>query len=304
MAFAGLKKDKDRNDLVAYLKQAVRVPYPFTSYPEVLTVPTPFSVLEDSVPPLYSHYNPGFLQEKLDSRRCIYPSVLHCHTLPPPLPPLSPTLRDDPHMHVNTFCVMKPVPMRHPLVHHASPSPRSVNRDETRKCAASACSRVAGARTGRTMTNKYCHCQTGSFSPHNSHHASPDREKPIADKDWDPGRERYPLPTNYHPCVRPLPFLSPSFREPAITTLATSLDSHRIPPLSPQASDLFFFKTGLVMDATITTTKPHARGIHSSFTLGGSVVDGVGHDDWVHPLCAQRLPSPLPQHPPQPDVFA
>ena len=35
MAFAGLKKDKDRNDIVTYLKEAVRVPrcYPVCSAP-------------------------------------------------------------------------------------------------------------------------------------------------------------------------------------------------------------------------------------------------------------------------------
>jgi len=134
------------------------------------------------------------------------------------------------------------------------------------------------------MTDKYK--PSGSFSPRNSHHASPDREKPIADEDWDPSRERYPFPPNHHPRLHPPPFLSPSFREPSITALTTSLDSHRIPPPSPQPGDLFVFKTGLVMDATAATIRPHARRIHSSFTLRSSVVGGVGHDDWVHPLCA------------------
>ena len=132
------------------------------------------------------------------------------------------------------------------------------------------------------MTNKYRPC--GSSFPHNSHHASPDREEPIADEDWDPSREHYPFPPNYHPRIHPpVPsFLSPSFREPAIATLATSLDSHRIPPLSPQPSDLFGFKTGLVMDATIAATRPHTRRIRSGFAFRSSVVGGVGHDDWVH----------------------
>lgn len=63
MAFAGLKKDKDRNDLVTYLKEAVRVPNFFASYPGVfLTVPTSFSAHEESVLPLHSHYNPAFLR--------------------------------------------------------------------------------------------------------------------------------------------------------------------------------------------------------------------------------------------------
>jgi len=135
MAFAGLKKDKDRNDLVTYLKQAVRVPYFFASDPGVfLTVPVSLSALEP-VLPLHSHYNPAFLQERLDSRRCIYRSVLRCHTLPPPLP----YHHSPPHyemilLHINTFCVTKLVPMRHPSVHHASRSPRSANRDEPRVC--------------------------------------------------------------------------------------------------------------------------------------------------------------------------
>lgn len=33
MAFAGLKKDKDRNDLVTYLKEAVSVPLPPNTLP-------------------------------------------------------------------------------------------------------------------------------------------------------------------------------------------------------------------------------------------------------------------------------
>ena len=45
MAFAGLKKDKDRKDLIAYLKDAVRILHLFI--PRVfLTSPITFSVLE------------------------------------------------------------------------------------------------------------------------------------------------------------------------------------------------------------------------------------------------------------------
>ena len=82
MAFAGLKKEKDRNDLVAYLKQSVRALNFFASYPGVfLTVPTSSRPLEQSVPPLHSHYNTAFPRERLDCRWRIYRSVL-CHTLP------------------------------------------------------------------------------------------------------------------------------------------------------------------------------------------------------------------------------
>jgi len=45
MAFAGLKKDKDRKDLVAYLKDAVRILHLFISG-VFLTSPITFSVLE------------------------------------------------------------------------------------------------------------------------------------------------------------------------------------------------------------------------------------------------------------------
>ena len=73
MAFAGLKKEKDRNDLITYLKESVRVPTLFMCCPGVfLTVPISFSALEESAPPLYSHYNSAFLWERLDSRWYIY----------------------------------------------------------------------------------------------------------------------------------------------------------------------------------------------------------------------------------------
>jgi len=133
MAFAGLKKGKDRNDLVTYLKQAVRVPYFFASHPGVFLIVPSFSALEESVLPLHSHYNPAFLRGRLDSRRCIYRSILRCHTLPLSPPPLSPHYEMI-LLHINTFCVMKLVPMRHPFVHHASRSPRSTNRDESWVC--------------------------------------------------------------------------------------------------------------------------------------------------------------------------
>ena len=55
MAFAGLKKDKDRNDLITYLKESVCVlGFPFGMF---LTVPMPFSALDMFVLPLHSHYN-------------------------------------------------------------------------------------------------------------------------------------------------------------------------------------------------------------------------------------------------------
>lgn len=40
MAFAGLKKDKDRNDLVTYLKESVRT-FRFSCYRRHLTNPLP-----------------------------------------------------------------------------------------------------------------------------------------------------------------------------------------------------------------------------------------------------------------------
>lgn len=64
MAFAGLKKDKDRNDLIAHLKQEVRSPtFFFQSVPHLV-----FSALEDFVPdpPLHLHYNHTRLCETLD----------------------------------------------------------------------------------------------------------------------------------------------------------------------------------------------------------------------------------------------
>jgi hypothetical protein len=43
MAFAGLKKDKDRSDLITYLKESVRLlPFPQLS---TLLVPNPFTAL-------------------------------------------------------------------------------------------------------------------------------------------------------------------------------------------------------------------------------------------------------------------
>lgn len=55
MAFAGLKKDKDRNDLVTYLKDAVRILASSTFRAAVfLTLSMSFSVLEDSVPFRYN----------------------------------------------------------------------------------------------------------------------------------------------------------------------------------------------------------------------------------------------------------
>ena len=84
MAFAGLKKDKDRNDLISYLKESVRVPKFFAFYVGVfLTAPTPSSALEVLLPPLHSHYNSACLRGRLDSRWCIYrfvsPTMPHHH---------------------------------------------------------------------------------------------------------------------------------------------------------------------------------------------------------------------------------
>ena len=63
MAFAGLKKDKDRNDLITYLKDAVRILSLFTFCSGVfLTFPMVFSVLEMFVLPLCSHYNHAWAQ--------------------------------------------------------------------------------------------------------------------------------------------------------------------------------------------------------------------------------------------------
>jgi len=76
MAFAGLKKDKDRNDLVTYLKDAVRTLCLFTLYFEgFLTLPMSFSALEMFVPLLHSYYNCACVREReigIDSRWTIY----------------------------------------------------------------------------------------------------------------------------------------------------------------------------------------------------------------------------------------
>jgi len=65
MAFAGLKKDKDRNDLVTYLKNAVRILHPFIlCFGVILTFSTTFSALEMFVLLLHSHYNYPWAQER------------------------------------------------------------------------------------------------------------------------------------------------------------------------------------------------------------------------------------------------
>lgn len=81
MAFAGLKKDKDRNDLITYLKESVCVlGFPFGMF---LTVPMPFSAPDVFVLPLHSHYNYACVRERLDIRTSI---CCPYHT-PPPLYP-------------------------------------------------------------------------------------------------------------------------------------------------------------------------------------------------------------------------
>ena len=95
MAFAGLKKDKDRNDLVTYLKDAVRILRFFTlCFEGFLTPPMSFSVLEIFVPPLHSYYNCACVRERereretgIDSRWTIYRFVAsipyhHHHSTP------------------------------------------------------------------------------------------------------------------------------------------------------------------------------------------------------------------------------
>lgn len=92
MAFAGLKKDKDRNDLITHLKEAVRVPDLFTVYfGAFLTVPMP-SVRLRLWCCCYIHIIILHDCERLDSRWCIYRFVFH-HVPPSPL---YPTIRDDP----------------------------------------------------------------------------------------------------------------------------------------------------------------------------------------------------------------
>ena len=64
MAFAGLKKDKDRNDLVTYLKDAVRTPHLILSSGVFLTFSMTFSALEMFVLLLHSPYNYPWAQER------------------------------------------------------------------------------------------------------------------------------------------------------------------------------------------------------------------------------------------------
>ena len=156
------------------------------------------------------------------------------------------------------------------------------------------------------MTNKSGGEREWRLSPQNSHHASSEREKPAVDEDQDPSRasEYHPLSPNRHPRIHPPLILSPPFRESAITALTTGLDSHRIPPLSPQASNFFVFETKVVMDQTIATPRPHARDFHPSFAFRSCVVTRMGYGDWVYSLLTKRIPPRLPDHLPQPDPFA
>ena len=73
MAFAGLKKDKDRNDLIAHLKEAVRTSNSSSFSSEAfLIVLIPFSVLKSFVPQasrldllLHSRYNHAWVRKRL-----------------------------------------------------------------------------------------------------------------------------------------------------------------------------------------------------------------------------------------------
>jgi len=132
MAFAGLKKEKDRNDLVTYLKNAVRI-LSISPYGAFLTVPMPFSALEVFVLLLHLHYNHlscTGAKERLDSRWTIYRFVVpiaHHH----PTTTLPQNTRDDPHTRQLHLRDDETCSDASRVMHHASCSPRSANRNET-----------------------------------------------------------------------------------------------------------------------------------------------------------------------------
>jgi hypothetical protein len=131
-----------------------------------------------------------------------------------------------------------------------------------------------------------------SLSPHNYHHASPEREKPTVDKDWDSISQYRPFPSHLHPrTYTPLVLLSQPFRESSIATLPSSLDSHRRPPLSPSASNfLIFKKEPIVAPTTVSaTSRSHLPGIHSSFAFRSCLVTGMGYGHRMPPLRTKRI---------------
>jgi hypothetical protein len=121
--------------------------------------------------------------------------------------------------------------------------------------------------------------------PQNHHHASLEREDPVIGEDRDSSCEHSPFPSTCHPRIRSPFVLLSTFRESAIATFTTSLDSHRTPPLSPPAGH---FEAESIVDSTTATVtwRSHAPSIHPGFAFGSGVIAGMGYRDWVHALLA------------------
>ena len=141
-------------------------------------------------------------------------------------------------------------------------------------------SRIFGASR---QIKKECPTERGCPSPHNFHHASPEREKPTVAQDWDSATKHNPFPSNRNPRIHP-PLLVLSLpSHPQLAAFTPGLNSHRGPELPSSTSNLLVFKTEFVVAATTATAtgRLHSRGIHSSFAFRGGVTAGVGYGDRV-----------------------